>query len=142
MWPPPIVAPQDLYKGGLQRERFLPFIDLIQQKLDVLDIGAGRDFRLDRLKGDPVWHTPLGSEATAMLDKAFATLTDDATPHAEEIELQGRTLIVERTARGIARFIFDELCNRPPRRSRFSGDRIPISHGDDRRYPATAGRRA
>jgi cell division protein ZapE len=107
------VAPQDLYKGGLQRERFLPFIDLIQQKLDVLDIGAGRDFRLDRLKGDPVWHTPLGSEATAMLDKAFATLTDDATPHAEEIELQGRTLIVERTARGIARFIFDELCNRP-----------------------------
>ncbi len=107
------VAPQDLYKGGLQRERFLPFIDLIQQKLDVLDIGAGRDFRLDRLKGDPVWHTPLGSEATAMLDKAFATLTDDATPHAEEIELQGRTLIVERTARGIARFTFDELCNRP-----------------------------
>jgi len=107
------VAPQDLYKGGLQRERFLPFIDLIQQKLDVLDIGAGRDFRLDRLKGDPVWHTPLGSEATAMLDKAFATLTDDAPPHAEEIELQGRTLIVERTARGIARFTFDELCNRP-----------------------------
>jgi len=107
------VAPQDLYKGGLQRERFLPFIDLIQQTLDVLDIGAGRDFRLDRLKGDPVWHTPLGSEATAMLDKAFATLTDDAPPHAEEIELQGRTLIVERTARGIARFTFDELCNRP-----------------------------
>jgi len=107
------VAPQDLYKGGLQRERFLPFIDLIQQKLDVLDIGAGRDFRLDRLKGDPVWHTPLGADATAMLDKAFATLTDDATPHAEEIELQGRKLIAERAARGIARFSFDELCNRP-----------------------------
>ena len=107
------VAPQNLYKGGLQRERFLPFIDLIQQKLDILDIGAGRDFRLDRLKGDPVWNTPLGAEAKAMLDKAFDTLTDDASPHAEEIELQGRTLIVERTARGIARCTFDELCNRP-----------------------------
>lgn len=107
------VAPQDLYKGGLQRERFLPFIDLIMQKLDVLDIGAGRDFRLDRLKGDPVWHTPLGDESTAMLDKAFATLTDNATPHPEEIELQGRSLIAERAARGIARFTFDELCNKP-----------------------------
>jgi len=107
------VAPQDLYKGGLQRERFLPFIDLILQKLDVLDIGAGRDFRLDRLKGDPVWHTPLGPDATAMLDKAFATLTDNATAHPEEIELQGRKLAVERTARGIVRFTFDELCNQP-----------------------------
>jgi cell division protein ZapE len=107
------VAPQDLYKGGLQRERFLPFIDLILQKLDVLDIGAGRDFRLDRLKGDPVWHTPLGPDATAMLDKAFATLTDNATAHPEEIELQGRKLAIERTARGIARFTFDELCNQP-----------------------------
>jgi cell division protein ZapE len=107
------VAPQDLYKDGLQRERFLPFIDLIMKKLDVLDIGAGRDFRLDRLKGDPVWHTPLGADATAMLDKAFATLTDDATPHPEEIELQGRVLIAERAARGIARFSFDELCNKP-----------------------------
>lgn len=107
------VAPQDLYKGGLQRERFLPFIDLILQKLDVLDIGAGRDFRLDRLKGDPVWHTPLGPAATAMLDKAFATLTDNADPQPEEIELQGRSLVVERAARGVARFTFDELCNKP-----------------------------
>jgi len=86
---------------------------LIMQKLDVLDIGAGRDFRLDRLKGDPVWHTPLGGESTAMLDKAFATLTDNATPQPEEIELQGRALIAERAARGIARFSFDELCNKP-----------------------------
>lgn len=107
------VAPQDLYKGGLQRERFLPFIDLILEKLDVLDIGAGRDFRLDRLKGDPVWHTPLGPDSTAMLDKAFATLTDNATPQPEEIELQGRSLVAQRTARGIARFTFDELCNTP-----------------------------
>ncbi len=107
------VAPQDLYRGGLQRDRFLPFIDLIMEKLDVLDIGEGRDFRLDRLKGEPVWHTPLGPEATAQLDRAFATLTDDAAPHPQEIELQGRKLVAERTARGIARFTFDELCRQP-----------------------------
>lgn len=107
------VAPQDLYRGGLQRDRFLPFIDLILEKLDVLDIGEGRDFRLDRLKGEPVWHTPLGPDATAQLDKAFATLTDDAAPRPQEIELQGRKLVAQRTARGIARFTFDELCRQP-----------------------------
>ncbi len=107
------VAPEDLYKGGLQRDRFMPFIALIVEKLDVLDIGEGRDFRLDRLKGEPVWHTPLGPEATEKLDKAFATLTDNATPYPEEIELQGRQLLAERTARGIARFTFDELCRKP-----------------------------
>jgi len=107
------VAPEDLYKGGLQRDRFMPFIALILEKLDVLDIGEGRDFRLDRLKGETVWHTPLGPEATAQLDKAFATLTDNATPYPEQIELQGRKLLAERTARGIARFTFDELCRKP-----------------------------
>ncbi|MEK9796813.1 MAG: cell division protein ZapE [Alphaproteobacteria bacterium] len=107
------VAPEDLYKGGLQRDRFMPFIALILEKLNVLDIGEGRDFRLDRLKGEPVWHTPLGAETTAQLDKAFATLTDNATPYPEEIELQGRQLLAERTARGIARFTFDELCRKP-----------------------------
>lgn len=107
------VAPQDLYKGGLQRDRFLPFIDLILEKLDVLDIGAGTDFRLDRLKGEPVWHTPIGRAATAKLDTAFATLTDDATPEPLEVEVQGRTILAHQAARGIGRFQFDELCNKP-----------------------------
>jgi cell division protein ZapE len=107
------VAPRDLYKGGLQRERFLPFIDLIVEKLDILDIGAGTDFRLDRLKGEPVWHTPIGRNATASLDAAFATLTDNAEPAPFEIEVQGRVIHAHQAARGIARFTFDELCNKP-----------------------------
>ncbi len=107
------VAPRDLYKDGLQRDRFLPFIDLIVEKLDVLDIGAGTDFRLDRLKGNPVWHTPVGRASTAKLDAAFATLTDDADPVAFEIEVQGRSIHAHQAARGIARFEFDELCNKP-----------------------------
>ena len=107
------VAPRDLYKDGLQRDRFLPFIDLIVEKLDVLDIGAGTDFRLDRLKGEPVWHTPIGRAATAQLDAAFATLTDNADPAPFEVEVQGRSIQARQAARGIARFDFDELCNKP-----------------------------
>jgi cell division protein ZapE len=107
------VAPRDLYKGGLQRDRFLPFIDLIVDKLDILDIGAGTDFRLDRLKGEPVWHTPISRAATASLDAAFATLTDNAEPAPFEIEVQGRVIHAHQAARGIARFTFDELCNKP-----------------------------
>jgi len=107
------VAPRDLYKDGLQRDRFLPFIDLIVEKLDVLDIGAGTDFRLDRLKGEPAWHTPIGRAATAKLDATFATLTDNAEPVAFEVEVQGRTIHAHQAARGIARFTFDELCNKP-----------------------------
>ncbi len=107
------VAPRDLYKGGLQRDRFLPFIDLICEKLDVLDIGQGRDFRLDRLKGEPVWHIPCGRAASAKLDAAFATLTDDAPGEAIEIEVQGRTIHAHKAARGIARFTFEELCHKP-----------------------------
>ncbi|MEE8444524.1 MAG: cell division protein ZapE [Alphaproteobacteria bacterium] len=106
-------APQDLYRGGLQRDRFLPFIDLICERLDVLDIGTGVDFRLDRLKGQPVYHTPLGAAATERLDTAFETLTDTANGQAVALTVLGRKLIVPIAARGVARFTFDELCREP-----------------------------
>jgi cell division protein ZapE len=107
------VAPQDLYKGGLQRDRFVPFIELICDRLDLLDIGVGVDFRLDRLRGRPVFHWPLGPDATAALDAAFAALTDDAPGEPVSLELQGRTLVVPKAARGVARLSFDELCGKP-----------------------------
>ncbi len=107
------VAPQDLYQGGLQRDRFLPFIDLICSRLDLLDIGTGIDFRLDRLKGQPVYHTPLGPEATEKLDTAFETLTDAAKGQETELKVLGRKLIVPIAARGVARFSFDQLCREP-----------------------------
>jgi cell division protein ZapE len=107
------VAPQDLYEGGLQRDRFLPFIGLICSRLDVLDIGAGVDFRLDRLKGQPVYHTPLGPAATERLDTAFEALTDAAKGAPVEITVLGRTLVAPIAARGVARFSFDQLCREP-----------------------------
>ncbi len=107
------VAPQDLYEGGLQRDRFLPFIDVICARLDLLDIGAGVDFRLDRLKGQPIYHTPLSPTATELLDTAFDTLTDAARGKPVELTVLGRTLIAPIAARGVARFGFDQLCREP-----------------------------
>lgn len=107
------VVPQNLYKDGLQRERFLPFIDLVLQKLDVYELTSETDYRLDRLMGRRTYHTPLDDAAAAALDLAFSDLTDDAPPHAETLKVRGRELEAPVTAKGVARFTFDELCSRP-----------------------------
>ena len=73
-------APDDLYKDGLQRENFLPFIALIKERLDILELDGGKDCRRQRIHDLDVYHTPLGREATAALDAAFARLTDLAVP--------------------------------------------------------------
>jgi cell division protein ZapE len=107
------VVPQNLYKDGLQRERFLPFIALVQQKLDVYELTSETDYRLDRLMGRRTYLTPLDDAAAAALDQAFSDLTDDATPHAEILKVRGREVEAPITAKGVARFTFDELCCRP-----------------------------
>lgn len=105
--------PEDLYKDGLQRERFVPFIELVRERLDVIELDAARDYRLDRLKMLEVFHTPLGAEARRRLDVAFEDLTDGAEPRAEDVQVNGRRLHVPAAARGVARFSFDALCARP-----------------------------
>ncbi|MCA8930178.1 MAG: AFG1 family ATPase [Alphaproteobacteria bacterium] len=107
------VEPQNLYKDGLQRERFLPFIALIQERLSVFELESETDYRLDRLKGRPTYHTPLDEAATEALDRAFRDLTDDAPPHAETLKVRGRKLTAPVTAKGVARFTFEDLCARP-----------------------------
>ncbi|NDH62853.1 MAG: cell division protein ZapE, partial [Alphaproteobacteria bacterium] len=71
-------APDDLYKGGLQRDRFLPFIDLVKQRLEILELGGDRDYRMDRLRNFDVYLTPLGAWANAKLDEAFRALAAGA----------------------------------------------------------------
>lgn len=107
------VQPQNLYKDGLQRSRFLPFIDLLVERVEVHELTSSTDYRLNRLIGRATYHTPLGAEADAALDKAFSDLTDDAVPHAETLTVRGRELEAPVTAKGVARFTFSELCERP-----------------------------
>ncbi|MDJ0947371.1 MAG: cell division protein ZapE [Alphaproteobacteria bacterium] len=107
-WPP-----DELYKDGLQRELFLPFIDLIKERLDVLELTSPTDYRLKRLIGMRVYHVPLGPAADRALEDAFAQLADGATARADQIEVQGRTVPVPKTARGVAWFGFADLCAQP-----------------------------
>ncbi|BBK44786.1 cell division protein ZapE [Allostella vacuolata] len=105
--------PRDLYKDGLQRERFLPFIALIEEKLDLLELDGGVDYRLDRIKDHRLYHVPPGPEAEAALAAAFGDLTGGAPPAPTTVEVLGRRLRVPKAARRVAWFGFEELCGRP-----------------------------
>ena len=102
--------PDELYKGGLNRQLFLPFIETLKQRLDILCLEGPRDHRLARMKGMPVYHTPLDRAAEAALDAAFLSLTDQPVGERAEIQIKGRTLAVPQQAKGVARFTFAELC--------------------------------
>lgn len=106
-------APDDLYRDGLNRQLFLPFITHLKSRLDVIELKAARDYRLARLSGAPVYYCPLGADADALMDAAWMRLMSGARERVEHLELKGRRLIVPRAARGAARFSFDELCARP-----------------------------
>jgi len=108
--------PKDLYKDGLNREHFLPFIALIEQRLDVLSLNGPVDYRRDRLGQQETWLVPNGPEATKELSAAFFRLTDyppgDAA-HVPSEELPvggGRTLHVPKALKGVAVFSFKKLC--------------------------------
>jgi cell division protein ZapE len=107
------VAPDDLYKGGLNRALFLPFIAQIAEHMDVLRLDARTDFRLEKLAGVKMWLVPPDAAAAAALDAAWATLTGGAPCRPREIPLKGRILHVPCSAHGVARFSFADLCERP-----------------------------
>jgi cell division protein ZapE len=108
--------PDDLYKDGLNRELFLPFIDLIKQRMEVVSLNGPTDYRLDRMQGLETWLVPNGPEATAKLSRAFFQMTDypvedRAKVPAEELDVGGgRTLHVPKSLKGVAVFSFKRLC--------------------------------
>ena len=112
-------APADLYKDGLNREHFVPFIELIESDLDVLSLDGPTDYRLQRLGGMPTWHMPLGEVATAQTREAFYRLTDYPPEDAEHVpsaELEiggGRHLHVPKSLKGVGVFSFKRLCGEP-----------------------------
>ncbi|MBV9331637.1 MAG: AFG1 family ATPase [Alphaproteobacteria bacterium] len=107
------VAPDRLYEGGLNRQLFLPFIALLKEKLDVLELEGAVDYRLDRLGDVALYLSPLSREADAGMDAAWARLTREARPQPAFLTVFGRRLRIPRAARGVARFTFAELCEAP-----------------------------
>lgn len=103
-------APSDLYKDGLQRDRFEPFIKMIEAKLDVVSLDGPTDYRLARLAGRPVYYAPMDAKAQREMDATWADLTDGLTVASVDLEVNGRKLHVAQAAKGVARFGFDELC--------------------------------
>jgi cell division protein ZapE len=112
-------APDDLYKDGLNRQLFLPFIALIKEKLDVMTLNGPTDYRRDRLGGSRLWHVPNGPEATVALSQSFFRLTDyppedRANVPSEELPVQGgRMLHVPKSLKGVSVFSFKRLCVEP-----------------------------
>ena len=123
-------APKDLYKDGLNREHFLPFIALIEQRLDVLTLNGPTDYRLERLRGVSTWHVPNGLVATEAVRDAFFRLTDyppEDSAHVPSAELEvggGRTMHVPKSLKGVAVFSFKRLCAE----ARGAADYLAIAH--------------
>lgn len=105
--------PDDLYKGGLQRERFLPFIELIKKRMDVICLDGEIDYRARKLRELSVYFMPLGSASAARADNLFSSLTEEEEPYADLISVKGRTIEVPIASKGVARFSFAQLCERP-----------------------------
>ena len=105
--------PKDLYKHGLQRERFTPFIDLFVQKMEVIELDSGTDYRLQRLKELDIYITPNSPEADRKLEKAFHDLTVGMEPRAVSLNVNGRTIDIPKAAEGVAFTTFQDLCARP-----------------------------
>ena len=122
--------PSDLYRDGLNRSLFLPFIELVQSELDVMPLNGPTDYRLDRLGDIDTWHTPLGDEATAQVREAFFRLTDYKPEDAEHVpsgQLDlggGRTLHVPKSLKGVGVFSFKRLCGE----NRGAADYLAIAH--------------
>ena len=107
------VRPDELYKDGLNRALFLPFIALIEQHMVVTQLVARTDFRLEKLAGRPVWHVPANRTADAALDNAWKRLTGGHPGAQHELTVKGRIVRVPLAAMGVARFSFHDLCEQP-----------------------------
>jgi cell division protein ZapE len=105
--------PRDLYKNGLNRQLFVPFIAMLEENLELHALDGPRDYRLARLEGQSVYHAPLDKFTGQEMDKAWANLTQGAIPRPTSVTATGRTLTIDRAAAGCARLTFEELCTRP-----------------------------
>jgi cell division protein ZapE len=117
-------APQDLYTDGLQRERFLPAIDLLQKHLDVLHLDGGTDYRLRQLQQAPTYLDSTLPGTAAQLRHRFAALAGDSATGPKTLSIEDRGIAALATGAGMAWFEFRELCDGP----RSQNDYIELAH--------------
>lgn len=139
------VAPDDLYRDGLNRQLFLPFIGILERHADVLALDADKDYRLDKLSRMPVYITPADAAADAALDAAWQAMTHGRSTAGTTLTVKGRQVVVPAAAGEAARFSFADLCEKPlgardylAIAARFSTifiDRVPVL-GEGRRNEA------
>jgi cell division protein ZapE len=118
------VEPDELYQDGLNRALFLPFIALLREHMEVVRLQAPKDFRLEKLSGQPAWHVPADEDAEVALDMAWQRLTGTLSGEPQEIFAKGRVIRVPEAAKGVARFSFGQLCEQPLG----AGDYLRIAH--------------
>jgi cell division protein ZapE len=106
-------APRALYENGLNRQLFLPFIDLIERHMQVVELAAVKDYRLEKLAGMPLYFTPADARATAALGEHWDRLTGRHPGEPELLMVKGRQVRVPLASMGIARFGFADLCEQP-----------------------------
>jgi cell division protein ZapE len=107
------VEPDQLYEGGVNRALFLPFVDLLKERVEIVRLESRTDFRLEQPEGERVWYMPADSAARSTLDRIFRELTSGAEPEALTLDVCGHAVRVPLHARGIARFTYRELCVAP-----------------------------
>ena len=107
------VEPNRLYEGGLNRSLFLPFIELLQERMGVAKLDARTDFRLEKLAGSPVFYTPANEESHTALTRAFRSLTGREQGRPLILTVKGHPVEVPQAAGGVARFSFEDLCSKP-----------------------------
>ncbi len=107
------VEPNRLYEGGLNRSLFLPFIDLLQERMEIVKLESRTDFRLEKLAGSPVFYAPADEYSRTALTRAFKSLTGREHGKPLTLTVKGHPVEVPQAAGGVARFSFEDLCSKP-----------------------------
>ena len=105
--------PSNLYKDGLNRPLFMPFVQQLHQHMNIFELDAQKDYRIDKLAAAPVWYNPLGPVSDHAMDAAWARLTNQHEGAPYKVIVKGRDLPVPHQAHGVARFPFEALCAQP-----------------------------
>lgn len=107
------IHPDNLYKDGLQRSRFLPAIEFLKQYCTVVEMADGTDYRLTTLKNNRLYHCPADETAERHMEREFALLAPETGSHGEMIEIEGRELWTRRKSDDVVWFNFSDLCEGP-----------------------------